>query len=147
MCTILVNRLTLITNNQTYDSWLILVRFNMTFLQANCGDPDQTPLSVASALRLYCLPAPKYWTVSNKLSFQQANCGDPDQMPLTVASALGLHYLHTLENWTRLILVRCKLIFLQANCGVTDQTSLTVASALGLHYLLTAKNWTLGLYW
>ena len=41
MCTILVNRLTLITNNQTYDSWLILVRFNLTFLQAKCGDLDQ----------------------------------------------------------------------------------------------------------
>ena len=76
---------------------LILIRNKLTFLQANCGGPDQTPLTTASALGLHCLPTSKNWTmlilIRNKLTFLQANCGGSDQTPLTTASALGLHYL------------------------------------------------------
>ena len=34
----------------------ILVRLELTFLQTYFGDNDQTPLTVASALGLHCLP-------------------------------------------------------------------------------------------
>ena len=66
-------------------------------------DPDQTPLTVVSALGLH------YYIqemnsglilVRYKLIFLQENCGDPDQTLLTVASALGLHNLPTAKSWT-----------------------------------------------
>ena len=66
---------------------LILVRNEFTFLQANCEDPDQTPLPVASALDLHYLPTSKNGTLDlylfrYKLIFLQANSGDPNQTPL-----------------------------------------------------------------
>ena len=50
---------------QEMNSGLILVKYKLMFLQENCRDPDQTSLTVASALGL------------------------------PVASALGLYYLLT----------------------------------------------------
>ena len=41
------------------DSRLILVRFKLIFLQVNCGDADQTSLTVASTLGLHYLPTSK----------------------------------------------------------------------------------------
>ena len=84
------------------DSGLIFVRSKLIFPQANCGDPDMTPLTVASTLGLH------YYVqkldsglilVRYILQFLQANYGDPDQTPLTVVFALGLHYLPTSKNW------------------------------------------------
>ena len=46
---------------QNLDSGLILVRYILKLLQANHGDPDQTPLTVASALGLHYLPTSKTW--------------------------------------------------------------------------------------
>ena len=50
-----------------------MVGEKLTFLQADCGDPDYRPLTAASALGLYYLPAPKSWTklikVRKKLTF------------------------------------------------------------------------------
>ena len=84
---------------------LILVRYKLTFLQANCGDPNQTLLIAASALGLYCFPTSKKmdsWLilVRYKLIFLQANYGDPNQTPLIAASALGLHCFSTSKNLT-----------------------------------------------
>ena len=46
-------------------------------MQANCGDPSQTPLIVASSLGLHYLPTSKNWTglilIRYKLIFLQAN--------------------------------------------------------------------------
>ena len=50
------------TKSKTYlDYRLILVRYKLIFLQANYGDPDQTPLSAASVLGLHCLPTSRNW--------------------------------------------------------------------------------------
>ena len=67
---------------QKLDSMLILIRSQLKFLQANCGDPDQTPLTAASALRLIIRLLPnielQLILIRNKLTFLQANCGDSD---------------------------------------------------------------------
>ena len=46
---------------QILDSWLILVRYKLIFLQANYEDPNQTLLTAASSLGLHCLPTSKTW--------------------------------------------------------------------------------------
>ena len=77
----------------------------MKFLQANCGDPDHTPLTAASALGLHCLSTSKNWTqglylLGKKLTFLQTDCEDPDKTPLTAASALSVHCLPTSKHLT-----------------------------------------------
>ena len=68
----------------------------LMFLQANCEDPDQTPLIVASALGLLYYVQKlnsRLIFVRYVLNFLQAKYGNPDQALLTVASTLGLQYL------------------------------------------------------
>ena len=45
------------------NSRLILARKKLTFLQADCGDPVQTPLIAATAPGLYCLPKSEHLTL------------------------------------------------------------------------------------
>ena len=85
-----------------FDSRLILVRCKLIFLQANCGDPDQTSLTVASALGLHYLLTVKIrlWAYIGRyrLIFLQANCE-----PWSDAANCGVRSgstLFTSKKWT-----------------------------------------------
>ena len=63
MLLIVASALGLHYNIQEMDSGLKLVRYKLIFLQENSVYPDQTSLTVASALGLHNLPTAKSWTV------------------------------------------------------------------------------------
>ena len=95
------------------DSRLILVMYMLTFVQGNCGDPDQTPLTAN------CLPYETRGEIRYMLKFLQT------VETLIRCHNLGLHCLPVLKKLdSRLILVRHMLKCLQAT-GDPDEMLLT----------------------